>query len=251
MDSIVPGGSRYFTPFLPVFAKRAASEGDPVVVAISRNTMIGMAMLDKESRLGSVFALDEPVARVLIRRLRLRDFFLEVDGSRWDFEPAEEVDSFEILELRNPEPVAYDNSHVRPMKHEDVPDVASIAQEVYKGPADTWIRSCFEGGDVAYVADDSGRVVGFGFATVAGSKARMHSLTMLPNYRASGLGSEIMAARLTVLSALGVESVILEISKHNDASMAVARNAGFQKIGETIYYSSKPAKLEMVRQRRF
>jgi RimJ/RimL family protein N-acetyltransferase len=251
MDSIVPGGSRYFTPFMRVFAKRAVSEGDPVVVATSRNSMIGMAMLDKESRLGSVFALDEPVAKHLIRRLRLRDFFLEVDGRQWEFPPAEQIDAFEVLELKNPEPTPYDNTHVRPMKHEDVVEVVRIAQEVYNGPASTWIRSCFEGGDVGYVADNFGKVVGFGFATVVGANARLHSLTILPNFRASGLGSEIMAARLTVLSALGVQSVIIEISKHNDASMAVARNAGFQKIGETVLFSSRPAKLETIKQRRF
>ncbi len=251
LDSLTPGGSRHFTPFLRVFGKRAVSEGDPVVVASSKDSMIGMAMLDRESALGSVFALDEQVAICLIRRLRLRDFFLEEDGHVWDFPPAQQIDTFDIMELKNPRPVPYDNTHVRAMRHEDVKEVTSIAEDVYKGPASIWVRSCFEGGDIAYVAEDSGRVVGFGFATMSGSKARLHSLTMLPSYRASGYGSELMAARLTVLSALRVDSVIVEISKHNDASLAVARNAGFQKIGETIYYSSRSAKLETVSQRRF
>jgi L-amino acid N-acyltransferase YncA len=251
MDALVPGGSRYFTPFLPVFAKRAISEGDPVVVASSSNSMIGMAMMDKESHLGSVFALDEMVARTLVKRLRLRDFFLEVDGHTWEFPSTFNIDTFEILELRNPRPVPYDTTHVRPMKHDDIPDVVRIAEDVYKGPAERWVTTCFEGGDVAYVADNYGRVVGFGFATIVGSNARLHTLTMSPSFRASGLGTEIMAARLTVLSALGVDRVIVEISKHNDASMSVARNAGFNRIGETVYYSSRPSKVETVSQRRF
>jgi L-amino acid N-acyltransferase YncA len=94
-------------------------------------------------------------------------------------------------------------------------------------------------------------VVGFGFATVVGTNARLHTLTIIPRLRASGFGSDIMAARLTVLSALGVDRVLVEISKHNDASMAVARNAAFNRIGETVYYSSRLAKVETVKQRRF
>jgi L-amino acid N-acyltransferase YncA len=251
LDALTPGGSRYFIPFLVKFAKRAISEGDPVVIATSAKSIVGMAMFDKESRMGSVFALDEIVAKCLVRNLRMRDFFLEVDGHRWDFSPAQEIDSFEILELRNPGPVPYDNNHVRPMRHDDVSIVARIAGDVYNGPAERWVNTCFEGGDVAFVAENDGRVVGFGFATVVGTNARLHTLTIIPRLRASGFGSDIMAARLTVLSALGVDRVLVEISKHNDASMAVARNAAFNRIGETVYYSSRLAKVETVKQRRF
>ena len=251
LDALIPGGSRYFVPFLRVFAKRALSEGDPVVIAKASNSIVGMAMFDKESHFGSVFALDEVVAKVLVRNLRMRDFFLEVDGHEWDFSPAQKIDSFEILELRNPGPMQYDNRHVRAMKHDDIPKVVRIAEDVYKGPASRWITTCFEAGDVAYVADDAGTVVGFGFATVVGSSARLHTLTVAPGFRASGFGSDIMAARLTVLSALGIDRVIVEVSRHNDASMTVARKAGFNRIGETIYYSSRPSKVETVNQRRF
>jgi L-amino acid N-acyltransferase YncA len=200
--------------------------------------------------LGSLFATDEKVARALMRRLRMNDFFVEVNGSDWDLTPAKKIDGFEILELRDPSPRVFDAKKVRPMKATDLDKVVSISRTVYGGKSSKWIRSCFEGGDVAFVAMNDGEAVGFGFATVSGDSARLHTLTVMPQSRARGLGSELMAARLTVLSMLGVNRVIVEISRHNSASMRVAMKAGFARVGETAYYSRRPEKVDNILQRR-
>lgn len=248
--SVTPRASRYFAPFLSVIASRARADRDPVIVAMSGHELVGLATLDRESMLGSMFAVDEKVGKALLRRLKMVDFFVEVNGSNWDLSPAKKMDSFEILELRNPNPAEFDASRVRPMTRNDLDRVVSISHAVYGGKSAKWIRSCFEGGDVAFVAMNGRETVGFGFATVAGDSARLHTLTVMAQSRARGLGSELMSARLTVLSILGVNRVIVEISKHNSASMRVATKAGFARVGETAYYSRRPAKAEAVMQRR-
>jgi RimJ/RimL family protein N-acetyltransferase len=242
-------GSPFFGPFLPVFAERSFSEGDPVVLAVAGNTIQGMALMDRESGVGSLFAADDAVVRVLLKRLRMRDFF--ADGSiPGRLLNAQEIDRFTILQLRNPAAVAYDSSIVRPMTADDVPAVVAIAESVYRSPARRFIVSSFQAGDLGFVAVAGSRVVGFGFATVVGSVARLHTLTVLPPERVRGLGKEITNARLSTLATLGVERVILEISKQNVASMRIATQAGFSPIGESIYYSHAPGEAPTALQRR-
>jgi len=246
--NLVPDGSPFFGPFLPVFAERSVAEGDPVVLALADRRIVGMALYDRESGVGSLFASDDVVARVLSKRLRMDDFFADetIPGRMLR---AREVDRFAILQLRNPTAVPYDPAAVRPMTANDLPDVVRIAEGVYQGRAGHFIRSSFEGGDLGFVAVSGPRVVGFGFATIVGTIARLHTLTVSADQRARGLGTEIMKARLSALAALGVERVLVEISKNNTASMRIATRVGFAAVGESVYYSRKPEAAPIALQR--
>src|SRR5207244_11199666 len=102
------------------------------------------------------------------------------------------------------------------------------------------VASSFGGGDLGFVAMPGPTVARFGFASVVGPVARLHTLTVLAAERARGLGTELTNARLATLAALGVQRVIVEISKQNVASLRIATRAGFAPIGETIYYSPNP-----------
>jgi ribosomal-protein-alanine N-acetyltransferase len=135
------------------------------------------------------------------------------------------------------------------MTANDLPDVVRIAEGVYQGRAGHFIRSSFEGGDLGFVAVSGPRVVGFGFATIVGTIARLHTLTVSADQRARGLGTEIMKARLSALAALGVERVLVEISKNNTASMRIATRVGFAAVGESVYYSRKPEAAPIALQR--
>ncbi len=239
VTGLTPDGSPFFGPFLPIFAERSIAEGDPVVVALDERKLVGLALLDRESGMGSLFASEDRVARVLMKRVRMVDFFADatIPGR---ILKAKEVDRFTILQLRNPQAVDYDSEIVRPMSPEDLPAVITLTANVYRGPAAHFIESSFKAGDLGFVAVSAGRVMGFGFATVVGTVARLHTLTVAPGDRARGLGTEIMNARLSTLAALGVDRVIVEISRQNAASLHIASKAGFAPIGETIYYSKNP-----------
>jgi ribosomal protein S18 acetylase RimI-like enzyme len=253
MDKMVglgPGGSYNFTPLIPVFVHRAIEMRDPAVVAVSEGKILGMATRNRESRMGSVFAEDPRVAKALLRRLRMQNFFLDTKGQNWVFPGATLLDAFDVLKLDRPSGHSFDSNRIRPMTAADVPQVVRIAEQVYRGRAKKWIGNSFKNGDVAFVAVRDNQVVGFAFATVAGRSARLHTLTVLPQYRAQGLGAELMAARLNTLSALGVDEALLEISKYNMPSMLIAKGAGFVKVGESAYYSRNPEMADVAAQRR-
>lgn len=237
--NLIPDGSPFFGPFLPVFAERSISEGDPVVLALDERKVVGMALLDRESGMGSLFASEETVARALVKRVRMTDFFADATIPGRVLR-AKEIDRFTILQLRNPQPLDYDSGVVRPMTVEDLPMVTAIAQDVYRSRAAHFIESSFKAGDLGFVAMSGSRVVGFGFAMVVGSVARLHTLTVAATERARGLGTELTKARLSTLAALGVDRVIVEISRQNAASLRIAAKAGFAPVGESVYYSRNP-----------
>ena len=245
---LIPDGSPFFGPFLPIFAERSIAEGDPVVLALDERKIVGMALLDRESGMGSLFASEETVARALLKRVRMTDFFADANIPGRVLH-ANEMDRFTILQLRNPQPVDYDSTVVRPMTADDLAMVAGIAQETYRSRAARFIESSFKAGDLGFVATSGGRVVGFGFAMVVGSVARLHTLTVAATERARGLGTEITNARLSTLAALGVDRVIVEISRQNAASLRIAAKAGFAPVGETVYYSRNPPSAPSVIQR--
>lgn len=239
VTNLTPDGSPFFGPFLPIFAERSIAEGDPVVLALDERKLVGLALMDRESGMGSLFASDDRVARVLMKRVRMQDFFADatIPGR---ILRAQEVDRFTILQLRDPKAVDYDADIVRPMSADDLPAVIALTENVYRGRAAKFIESSFKAGDLGFVATSAGRIMGFGFATVVGTVARLHTLTVAPGDRSRGIGTQIMNARLSTLAALGVDRVIVEISKQNAASLRIATRAGFAPIGETVYYSKNP-----------
>jgi ribosomal protein S18 acetylase RimI-like enzyme len=239
VTNLEPDGSPFFAPFLPVFAERSIAEGDPVILALADGKIVGMSLYDQESMLGSLFASEDKVARVLLKRSRLRDFFADgtIPSRILD---AKEIDRFTILQLQSPSALPYDASVVRPMQAGDLPAVVALAEEVYRGRARKFVESSFRGGDLGFVAMSGSRLAGFGFAMVVGSIARLHTLTVSARDRARGLGTDLTNARLTALNVLGVDRVIVEISRQNVASLRIATRAGFVPIGDTVYYSRKP-----------
>ena len=248
VTNLTPDGSPFFGPFLPIFAERSIAEGDPVVLALDDRKIVGLALMDRESGMGSLFASEDSVARALMKRVRMSDFFADatIPGRILH---AQEIDRFTILQLRNPQPMDYDSGVVRPMSADDLPAVILIAENVYRERAIAFLQSSFKAGDLGYVATARGQVVGFGFATVVGTVARLHTLTVAATERARGLGTEITKARLSALAALGVDRVIVEISRQNIASLRIATKAGFAPVGESIYYSRNPSAAPTAMQR--
>lgn len=248
LTGLTPDGSPFFGPFLPIFAERSLNEGDPVVLALDERKIVGLALLDRESGMGSLFAAEDSVARVLMKRVRMTDFFADgtIPGRILN---AKEIERFTILQLRNPQAMDYDSSIVRPMTADDLPAVVAITQSVYRERAAAFIRSSFNAGDLGYVAVSGPTIVGFGFATVVGTVARLHTLTVAATERARGLGTEIMKARLSALAAIGVDRVIVEISRQNVASLRIATKTGFSPVGESIYYSRNPGAAPTAMQR--
>lgn len=233
----VASSSRY-AQFLPLLLRRAALRKNPVWVAQAGNQLVGAMIRDREAKVAVLYTQDATLATLFRSMHRARDFFAELPPGPWSGK-AFVADTFHVLERDSPRPLPDGTADIRPMTPDDLAWVLSMAGETYRIPEPRWIRQALEDGDLAFTAWTQGKAAGFAFATVAGTTALLHTLTVTPSARGQGLGRALSVARLNALSALGVERVLVDISTQNPPSLAIARELGFQSVGEVRYFSRR------------
>ncbi|MEW5760335.1 MAG: GNAT family N-acetyltransferase [Candidatus Thermoplasmatota archaeon] len=241
--------TKNFGPYLEDFVNKALLARDIVAVATFSTAIIGFAVYNREAKIGTILCESTEVTETLRRYIGIKDFFSEVRhsvsekimqeaaiwGTQIENPNAYNVfDTYQILMLDNIPEVTYDTALISRMKEEELPEIEKIAKKVYGVKSRRWLKAQFQSGDVGFVARVDGKIVGFSFATYANGQGRIHTLTVLPEYRGLGIGKELMRARLRILYDMGVASVITEIAYWNLASLQIAYNHGFKQVG-TMY----------------
>lgn len=228
-----------YGPFYAVFARRALALKDPLLVATEGTVQVGYLVQDRETGTTTLSAPNGAVAHRLAQMRRPKTAIVEVTDPTWTpaatFPKAAVIDRFQVLELTSIRPPPYDTDLVRPVQWGDLPQIAEIARREYQSEASRGLASMWLDGEIGFVAAEGGTLFGFGFATVAGDTALLHSLTVVPASRNLGVGTDLVAARLGALAALGVRRVRVEIAETNAASLAIARKLGFTPIGRSYY----------------
>jgi ribosomal protein S18 acetylase RimI-like enzyme len=243
LGALEPACSTHFHPFLEDFVRKALAAGDPVAVATAGGKLVGLAWNDREASIGTVLTSDTATANGLLRWVEAKDFFSEHRHRRHDGEPWYNVhETYAVLALEPVPEVSYDTGLVARMTEGDGPAVEALCAAVFEVGASRWLRAQLDQGDVAFVAKIDGKVVGFGLATACGDHGRLHTLAVDPAHRDAGIGRELVRARLTALSRLGVRRALVEIASWNVASLHLARQAGFQDVGELYVETTSPAR---------
>lgn len=243
--------SAYFGPFLEHWVEKALLAGDRVAVAVgSHYGLLGIAIYNKESKIGTVLSKNAELTEVLRKFIGCKDFFTEVRHkirpnsdmrqdltvmsrmSRVDYNAYNVFETQTVYRLDPIRPKRYDHKLVRPIADKDLPEVIGLARKIFKERSKKWVSSCMGAGDLGFVAEQDGRIVGFGFACVCEEHGRLHTLGVDPEYRGKGIAKELHRARLEAMRRMGVEDVIDEIADWNLASVRVSTMNGFKPIGK-------------------
>ncbi len=259
VDPEAKGVTENFQPFLWDFARKGKLAGDRMAVAENRSGLQGLAIYNRESRIGTVFAQSTEIAESLRRMVGAQDFFSEwrhqvPTASRSTALSAGVVmnrgdaynvfDTYNVMRLDTIPESGYDTSLVQRMRPEDVGDVARLAKFVYKIDSKKFVESQLAAGDFGYVARVDGRLVGFGFATYTGAVGRVHTLAVDPGFRNRGIGREILRARLAALRDLGAKYVLSEIAEWNLGSMELAVSHGFRPVGKMYVETARSQRVK-------
>ncbi len=249
--------TKIFDPFIHDFVNKALFSKDIIAIATSSSQLIGLAIYNREADIGTILCENTEIKEGLRRFTGVKDFFTEVrsmipdkiigEAAKWG-EKIENryayniLDTYKIVRLDGLHDMDFDTGLITRMNESDLPEIESISKIVYSVNARSWIRAQYNNGDIGFVARLDGKIVGFAFATYANGHGRIHTLTVLPEYRNRGIGKELMRARLKALYDLGAVDVIAEIANWNLSSLEISYLHGFEQSG-TMYVETVRSKL--------
>lgn len=253
--------TEWLGPFLKDFTVKSILAKDVAAVAVAGSNVVGFAMYNREAKIGTVLCVNTGITEALRTFVGAKDFFTEVrhgvpdelrkeaarEGVKITESSAYNVfETYQVLqrEFDGQTVPPYDPTLVSKMREADLPEVSDIAERVYKVRSARWLRAQLAAGDIGYVARVGGRLVGFALATCADGHGRVHSLTVLPEFRNSGIGKELMRARLAALAALGARDAIAEIADWNLPSLEVAWRHGFRAVGKMYVETARTSRIQ-------
>jgi len=227
------GLSARFDPFLPHFAREAVAAGADVWFSTSEGRLSAMYLDDRVESTGSVFTYDRRIAERLV---------LERPGSTY----AEHLldvphESFDLYSARLADPLP-----LRPFRHEvrrieegDRPAALALLRESYPGSNVGYFSGPSDPAEVGFRVRLEEEVVGVAWGSVAGSVARLHSLTVRPGARRLGVATDLLHARILWARAAGLREAFSEISEENVPSRTIAERAGLRPTGRIHLYRGR------------
>jgi len=251
--------TKIFDPFIYDFVNRTLLSKDIVAIATSYLDIVGIATYNHESNIGMILCENTEVKEGLRRFIGVKDFFTEVRSTIPDKIINEAArfgetiknrnaynlfDTYKIVRLENLQDIGFDTQLITRMKASDLPEMEIISNAVYNVRSRLWLRGQYLSGDIGFVARLDGKMVGFAFATYAFGHGRIHTLTVLPEYRNRGIGKELMRARLKALYDLGAVDVIAEIANWNLSSLHIAYRHGFKPVGTMYVETIMPQRIK-------
>lgn len=246
--------SPVYAPFLVHFATVAKRAGGPVAIARKRGAeVVGLAFGDRETEIGTIFADDPDVCEALRKAIGCSEFFSErrhgalatVTRAGLASPPSayNVYETYEVLALtERPADLGYDRDAVTRMTPEDRAGVVTLLRTAYSVPCERWLDASLAEGDLAWVARSEGRIVGVAMASLCGTSAHLHALTVEDAARNRGLGTALMRARLRALFDLGATRIVSECATWNLGAREVASRHGLTKVGEMYVESSDAAR---------
>jgi ribosomal-protein-alanine acetyltransferase len=125
----------------------------------------------------------------------------------------------------------------RPLAAKDIAYVAALEAHIHAVP---WtpdnFREAIAAGYSARVGEREGRIVAYGVLMLAPGEAQLLNLSVVPDARRGGLGSELLAQFLDDARRLGAEQVFLEVRESNVSAIALYERAGFVSVARRESY---------------
>lgn len=141
---------------------------------------------------------------------------------------------------------------IRPTLPADVPALAELERLCFSDPwTPAGIRETIQYETArAFVAQESGRIVGYVMARISGEEGEILDLAVLPSERRRGIGRSLVGAVREALQREGVGELYLEVRESNHAAIELYRAQGFRPVGlRSRYYRSPPEDALVLRAR--
>lgn len=121
----------------------------------------------------------------------------------------------------------------------DVTEIASLEHEAFGAGA--WSGAVVEQevtapGRRTLVAVGGDGVVGYAVTWTSGEVADVQRVVVAASARRGGLATRLLRGLLTAAAAAGAQRVLLEVSEHNRAALALYQRSGFRELDRRLRY---------------
>lgn len=129
-------------------------------------------------------------------------------------------------------------AHVRPMRRGDIDAVLRLERAAYSFPWTASIfHNCLRVGYHAWIlADGEGRVIGYGFLSIAVDEAHILNICVSESQRGRGLAGQILDTMVHTAIAENAESLTLEVRPSNRSARRLYKRRGFEFVGRRPRY---------------
>jgi len=132
---------------------------------------------------------------------------------------------------------------IRPASLADVPALAALEQACFSDPwTAAGIRETIQYETArTFVAQDSGRILGYVMARISGEEGEILDLAVRPEERRRGIARALLASVREALQKDGVREMYLEVRESNRPAIELYRADGFRPVGmRPRYYRNPP-----------
>jgi|SRR5579864_637956 len=129
--------------------------------------------------------------------------------------------------------------HIRVFRRRDLRRILEIERAAFPGEAYTsrmFGELHQECGDLFFVAERSGRILGYMVTCANARKAEIVSIAVDPRRRKRGTGAELMEHSLVELGKRGVRRLELMVRPTNTVAVRFYRRFGFRRVGAVAHY---------------
>ncbi len=126
---------------------------------------------------------------------------------------------------------------IRPMQEEDLPQVLSIEKASFSTPWGRWaFLAELKPPGYAFVYEERGRVLGYAVLRIVRDEGHLMNLTVAPQWRKRGIGSDLLRFCIEFCLHRGVTSLWLEVRESNEAAISLYQKMGFVTKGRRKGY---------------
>ena len=219
--------SRFFNPFLTHFMRETLRCGGEVWASTEGADVNGILIFNSVELQASIFTRNRDVAETLFRWKGQVSVF-----SEFPLGPAPEV--YHIYAIDHPE---WNRVHrfahpVRAAEPSDRALVMELVREVYGRVDESWFDRFPPENEACFVVDGADGIAGAAWAAVVNQHGQLHTLTVRPRYRRTGVGTDLWYARMDWTRSVGAHRVLCEVADRNLGSRAIAEAGGMRPVGQ-------------------
>lgn len=131
---------------------------------------------------------------------------------------------------------------IRDMKKEDIPEVSLLEEKIFSAP---WSEKSFADAlesphNIYLVEERESRVAGYCGIWTSFEDSDLCNIAVSPEFRRKNIGESLLLEGIQRVKSMGVERILLEVRKTNEAAIGLYQKNGFRTIGVRKAYYTKP-----------